>query len=63
MDQAGLTEKGTFDPGLEREETMQMSAGNIPARRISQCKAVRQNVLPWEGQPGKPTGEINAEAR
>lgn len=53
MDQAGLTEKGTFDQSLEREETMQMSAGNIPARRISQCKAVRQNVPPLgEGQPG-----------
>lgn len=53
MDQAGLTEKGTFDQSLEREETMQMSAGNIPARRISQCKALRQNVPPMgEGQPG-----------
>ena len=53
VDQVGLTEKGTFDQSLEREEAMQMSAGNIPARRISQCKALRQNVPGMgEGQPG-----------
>lgn len=53
MDQVGLTEKGTFDQSLEREEAMQMSAGNISARRISQCKALRQNVPGMgEGQPG-----------
>lgn len=44
----GLTEEGMFDQNLEREEAMQMSAGNIPARGISQCKALRQNVPAWE---------------